>query len=274
MTDLNKILHSGLLEQYVLGLVSEKERAEVECYIVNHPEVYEKVQRLRSCMEHYTGLHDIPTPKSQTARPVPAPTSVTPKSTRSLSVETKFGEPIERMTQLRNYTRLLASLAGASILFFAGLSIYFYQETAESAGALSQLNDRMSVLENQHAAALSYLSSVEGDHELLKDIKTRKMPMEGVGDMPQAKAVVYYNESEKKTYLDPVSLPVPPSNHHYLLWAEVNKKRVNMGKIEPSPNHCLIPINFINNTKTFMITLEPNDGTTSRKRKPCLVVAK
>lgn len=271
MNDLNKILHSGLLEQYVLGLVSEEERVEVECYIVKHHEVYEKVQRLRSCMEHYTGLHDIPTPKSQTPKSdLPPPL----KTTRSLSVETKFGEPIERMTELRNYTRLLASLAGASILFFAGLSIYFYQKTTESTGELSQLSHRMSILENQHAAALSYLNSMEGDHELLKDVRTRKMPMEGVGDMPQAKAVVYYNEREQKTYLDPVSLPAPPSDHHYSLWAEVNKKRVNMGKIEPSANHCLIPIDFVNNTKTFMITLEPNNGTTSGNRKPCLVVAK
>jgi len=270
MTDLNKILHSGLLEQYVLGLVSEEERAEVECHIVKHPEVYEKVQRLRSCMEHYTGLHDIPSPKNQKERPASCP----PKSMRSLSVETKFGEPIEHMTELRNYTRLLASLAGISILFFAGLSIYFYQKTAESTGELTQLNNRMSVLEHQHAAALSYLNSVEGDHELLKDIRTQKMAMKGVGEMPQAKAVVYYNESEKKTYLDPVSLPTPPTDHHYLLWAEVNKKRINMGEIEPSPNHCLIPIDFIDNTKTFLITLEPNDRTAPTKGKPCLVVAK
>ncbi len=275
--DSEKILQSGILEQYVLGLVSEEESAEIEVYMVAFPEVHEKVQRLRSCMEHYTGLHDISSPQKPNKKS--SQTNCDKLSgkarTRCLSVETKFGQPQqkEQLAEMQNYTRLLAALASISIIFFAGLSIYFYQKQANEAAVLAQVKQEFLELKAQHQSVVSQMQTTTTDNALLKDEMTRKMNMKGVGVMPEAEVIVYYNPKKKRTVLDPVSLPAAPKDHHYQLWAEVNQRNVNMGTISQGPEgHGLIPVEFVDNVDNFTITLKSNADQSSEKGKTCLIV--
>lgn len=278
-----KIMQSGILEQYILGLVSEDERVEIEGYMIAYPEIHEKVQRLRSCMEHYTGLHDISSPEDHCKEFVmPKCDELTGKAReRCLSVETKFGQPQqkkqkeqkERLEEVHSHTRLLTALASISILFFAGLSIYFYQKQANEASALAKIQEEFSELKEQHRAVVSQIQATSMDNLLLKDEVTRKMNMKGVGVMPEAEVVLYYNSKEKRTTIDPVSLPQPPKDHYYQLWAEVDQRIVNIGMIDQTAKrNGLIPVDFVPNADNFTITLKSNADQPSEKGKTCLVV--
>ena len=282
MMDSNKILESGILEQYVLGLVSEEENAEIEVYMVTYPEVNEKVQRLRSCMEHYTGIHDISSPeKGRDCFPNLNCDRLSGKAReRCLSVETKFGksqkkEKKEELAEMHNYTRLLTALASISILFFAGLSIFFYQKQASEAASLAEIKEEFSKLEKQHQIVVSQMQSTYLTNELLKDKGTKKMNLKGVGEMPEAEVIVYYNSSQKRTILSPVSLPKAPKDHHYQLWAEVDQQIVNMGTInQEAEKNGIIPINFVANSENFSITLRSNADQPSAKGETCLMVSR
>ena len=280
MINSEKIIQSGILEQYVLGLVSEEERVEIEGYMVAYPEVHEKVQRLRSCMEHYTGLHDISSPEDHCKEfSMPKCDTLTGKAReRCLSVETKFGqlqqkEKEEQLEEVHSHTRLLTALASISILFFAGLSIYFYQKQASEASALAEIQQEFSELKEQHQIVVSQMQATSMDNLFLKDEVTQKMNMKGVGVMPEAEVVIYYNSKEKRTTLDPVSLPQPPMNHYYQLWAEVDQRTVDMGTIDQTTKrNGLIPIDFIPNANNFTITLKSKTDQPSEKGKTCLIV--
>jgi len=275
MVDAEKILQSGILEQYVLGLVSEEECAEIEVYMVAYPEVNEKVQRLRSCMEHYTGIHDIAAPQNNQGVPPDSKKNLGKTRMRCLSVETKFGQPLqkEQLAEMQNHTRLLTALASIAIIFFAGLSIYFYQKQANSAAALSQVQQDFSELEKQHQLVLAKMEITTTDQSFLKDKMTKKMNMKGVGVMPEAEVIVYYNPQKQRTVLDPVSLPEAPKDHHYQLWAEVNQQTVNMGTIDQGlAAHDLIPVEFVAEAENFTITLKSNTDQPAEKGKTCLIV--
>ena len=282
MMDSNKILESGILEQYVLGLVSEEENAEIEVYMVTYPEVNEKVQRLRSCMEHYTGIHDISSPeKGRDCFPNLNCDRLSGKAReRCLSVETKFGksqkkEKKEELAEMHNYTRLLTALASISILFFAGLSIFFYQKQASEAANLAEIKEEFSKLEKQHQIVVSQMQTTHITNELLKDEGTKKMNLKGVGEMPEAEVIVYYNSNQRRTVLSPVSLPKAPKDHHYQLWAEVDQRIVNMGTInQEAEKNGIIPINFVANSENFSITLRSNDDQPSVKGETCLMVSR
>ena len=282
MMDSSKILESGILEQYVLGLVSEEENAEIEVYMVAYPEVNEKVQRLRSCMEHYTGIHDISSPeKGRDCFPNLNCDRLSGKAReRCLSVETKFGksqkkEKKEELAEMHNYTRLLTALASISILFFAGLSIFFYQKQASEAASLAEIKEEFSKLEKQHQIVVLQMQSTYLTNELLKDKGTKKMNLKGVGEMPEAEVIVYYNSSQKRTILSPVSLPKAPKDHHYQLWAEVDQQIVNMGTInQEAEKNGIIPINFVANSENFSITLRSNADQPSAKGETCLMVSR
>ncbi len=273
--DAKKILKSGMLEQYVLGLVSEEETAEIEVYMVAYPEVHEKVQRLRSCMEHYTGLHDISSPKEGKSGLTKCDDLSGEARIRCLSVETKFGQPQqkEQLVEMQNHTRLLTALASIAIIFFAGLSIYFYQKQARNAAALSKINQSFSELEKKYQLAISESRNPAIDNRLLTDKMTRKMNMKGVGVMPEAEVIVYYNPEKKRTVLDPVNLPEAPGNHYYQLWAEVDQRSVDMGRINQGvAENGLIPINFVPDAENFTITLKSDADQTSQKGETCLIV--
>lgn len=279
MMDSEKILQSGILEQYVLGLVSEEESAKVEGYMVTYPEIHEKIQRLRSCMEHYTGLHDISSPDHQCKEAsLSNCDDLSGKAReRCLSVETKFGksQKKEQLVEMQNHTRLLTALASISILFFAGLSIYFYQKQASEASALAQVKQEFSELKEQHQVVVSQMQATTIDNALLKDEVTQKMNMKGVGVMPEAEVVVYYNPKERRAILDPVSLPEPPKDHHYQLWAEVDQRTVDMGTIDQRvKENGLIPIDFVANANNFTITLKSNLDQCSEKGRTCLIVSR
>ncbi len=277
MMNSEKILQSGILEQYVLGLVSDDERVEVEGYMVAYPEINEKVQRLRSCMEHYTGLHDITAPKGKCKEVSLSKCDdlIGKARERCLSVETKFGQPQqkEQFEEMQSHTRLLTALASISILFFAGLSIYFYQKQASEASALAKVQQEFSELKKEHQVVVSQMQATSVDNVLLKDEVTQKMNMKGVGVMPEAEVVIYYNSKQKRTTLDPVSLPPPPMDHYYQLWAEVDQRIVDMGTIDQAAKrNGLIPIDFVPNADNFTITLKSKADQPSEKGKTCLVV--
>jgi len=202
--------------------------------MVTYPEVNEKVQRLRSCMEHYTGLHDISSPqKSNNKISRTNCNNLTGKArTRCLSVETKFGQiqQKEQLAEVHNYTRLLTALASISIIFFASLSIYFYQKQAKGAAVLAEVKQDFLELKEQHQIVVSQVQATMTDDALLKDEMTKKMNMKGVSFMPEAEVIVYYNPEKKRTLLDPVSLPEAPKDHYYQLWAEVDQRTVGKSR--------------------------------------------
>jgi len=277
--DSKKILQSGILEQYVLGLVSEEESAKVEEYMIAYPEVHEKIQRLRSCMEHYTGLHDISSPKDLDICKEVSLSNCKQLSgkarERCLSVETKFGKPQQKrqLAEMHSHTRLLTALASISILFFAGLSIYFYQKQASGASALAKIKEQFCDLKDRHTVVVSQMQATTTDNALLKDEVTQKMNMKGVGVMPEAEVVVYYNPKQKRTILDPVSLPEAPKDHYYQLWAEVDQRFVDMGTIDQRvEENGFIPVDYVANANNFTITLKSNSDQPSEKGKTCLIV--
>jgi len=255
---------------------------EIEGYMVAYPEVNEKVQRLRSCMEHYTGIHDISSPETGgNCFPNLNCDNLSGEAReRCLSVETKFGksqrkEKKEELAEMHSYTRLLTGLACISILFFAGLSIFFYQKQISEAASLAEIKQELSKLEKKHQLVISQMQTTHLTNELLKDEGTKKMNLKGVGEMPEAEVIVYYNPNQKRTVLSPVSLPKAPKDHHYQLWAEVDKQLVNMGIInQAAEKNGIIPINYVANSENYTITLRSCADQPSAKGQTCLIVSR
>ena len=60
--DKEQFLASGLLEQYVLGLTSTQERAEIERWLRKHPELKEEVSAMHDALEKYSLAQGITPP--------------------------------------------------------------------------------------------------------------------------------------------------------------------------------------------------------------------
>lgn len=56
-------ISSGILEDYILGLASPKERKEVEYYIKKYPEIKSELRAIEDALGLYTQAKAIPMPK-------------------------------------------------------------------------------------------------------------------------------------------------------------------------------------------------------------------
>ena len=60
--DLKKYIESGILEQYVLGLLSTEDRMAVEQNIEKYPEIKAELNQIEHALESYISIHQRPSP--------------------------------------------------------------------------------------------------------------------------------------------------------------------------------------------------------------------
>ncbi len=252
--DKEKIINSGLIEQYVLGLVSPEEQAQVEQCAEKFPEVQTEIDALRKALESYARQHAIPPPKELKQQVLD-------------SVGNENGEPpfggrtfpsSAKPPGSSNFRWKIATAVLAAFCLFLGF-LYFVDQKAWDMDyrALSQeFGAYRASCESQQIEFRALLD----DCEFMQSENTEPVALFATAKFPASKATVFYNNIEKKAVLKIGYLPEPPSGMQYQIWADVKGEMINMGLIDKSMTH-LQAVNYIQNAESFNITLEPEGGS-------------
>ncbi|MEL6865473.1 MAG: anti-sigma factor [Bacteroidota bacterium] len=261
--DKEKIISSGLLEQYVLGLLdSEEDRIRVEHYAELYPEVGEHIRNMQKSMEDYALSYAIPAPKNLKQK-VLKRIEATDKNIRKDGLSVVYTNPSAN----HSIRPIFSWLRGAAVLLILGLSsvcwsLYKNQQTAQA--QIAQLSQQMEDLRGRYRQLADKNQSVNKQFVLLKDQGTQHVHLRGSNIAPGALAVVYWNEDHQNAYLNLINMPPPPHGHQYQVWADVNGKHKNMGLLDdlsPSESDTLHGLNFIKDSRGFVITLEKTGGS-------------
>ncbi|MEM8908291.1 MAG: anti-sigma factor [Bacteroidota bacterium] len=256
--DIKEYISSGILEQYVLGLCTPKEADKVEQYAEQHPEVQQKIKKLQSCMEHYADLHAIPPPPKLKNRILGKIHHL--EDCKGLSVEYKRGQTLEQspVVPQDNFRRLWSGIAVLMIFSLGFLSYSLYEQQKLANQKLAGLYSEIQYIKADYRELRVQSDQLQAQYAVLKDAGTRYVHLRGSNMAPQSLAVIYYNPDHKKTYLNVVRLPDPPSGHQYQLWADIDGKHYNMGavKVNDDGSENLHTMPFLENSRGFAITLE------------------
>jgi anti-sigma-K factor RskA len=253
--DKEKIINSGLIEQYVLGLTSEEENQLVEECAETYPEVKKEITDLRKALEGYARKHAIHPPqglKDDILRKI----DQTKPSPPFGGKEFNFTKPVEMRSGFRWSTWVAA--AGLIGLVFLSASLYNTTNT---------LRSKKSALEAELASSRANLSNCESQlitvsnqYALLKDPGTLPVLLNGTEKAPDANVVVFYNPGKNQTLLQVIDLPEPPKGKQYQIWADVEGEMINMGLLAKGSTDPQA-LKFIENAESFNITLEPEGGS-------------
>ncbi|MGN6212522.1 anti-sigma factor [Parafilimonas sp.] len=245
--DIKAYIQSGALEQYVLGLASPEEVAELEQLRAEYPELNEAIVQAEKDFENY-----FQSQKRQPSSHLKAAieTALFKEDDIQLTTITP-AEPVQKKTVA--LWRMLAAASIILLIISAALNFYFYSGYKETKAQYISLLTERNTLQANNA---SYKQSLQ----LLGDSAMVKIEMKGTTGREQNFATVLWDKNLKDVYLYSASLSQIPAGKQYQLWAIVDGKPVDAGMVSGCDGICRMP-KKIDHAEAFAITLEKEGGS-------------
>jgi len=242
--DPKSYIQSGILEQYVLGKLTEAEISEVERFAEQYPEIQQEIVAIEEALKEYAMLHG----------KTPPPGVLSEVLKRIESKQASGGSATFRPVVI--IAALLAVALGA-------LAAYFYQQNKDLQASVEQLAQQQAIQQASCDSISNLNQRLQQDIELLRNPGTRSIIMSGTDSSPGAVASVFYNPEAEETILNIVNLPDPPTGKQYQLWAFVDGETAprSVGVFDLLPDTDLQEVQYIANAQNFAISLEDEGGS-------------
>lgn len=283
---------SGIIESYVLGLITVGESAEVETLALEYPEIQAEIESVSNTFENYALQYEKEPPaflkdkimEHLFSEPISADRfqaavhgGQSTVANEQLAGDSNQSDNREQLPvsskQIDENPREIISLGGASApqrsifrmaaswvllaLSIAG-NIWFFKNWKNSEEKLVVLETQNQVLA-QEGKALK--ASYQEEVAILQNPDFKIITLAGQPDYPTAKALIYFDKNKKEVYLSALKLPKAPTGKQYQLWAFVNGKPVNAGLIDENGN--VLKMKSFDKVEAFAISLEAAGGSTT-----------
>lgn len=236
-------ISTGILEAYVLGDLTDGERAEVEAMLRKHPELAEELRRVEEAQEAFlmrTAMQPSSTVRAKVLDSIPA------------SQGTVVALDIWKW-------------AAAACLAIAAVASYFavdYRSRWKQAeGELLVFAEQQRQLAERYNQVNDRVTRMENDFEVMENPQFSRVVMKSVDtSSPESMASVYWNASSNELYLKIQNLKTLASNQQYQLWAIVDGKPVDAGVFDAGTSGMIKMKDIANGATTFAVTIEPRGG--------------
>ena len=260
--NIKEYISSGVVESYVLGLLTAQERFEFEQYCETYPE-------LRAARDSF----ELAIEKQAMENAVRPPAQIKQRVWESIQPKLE-SKPSKIISMEPTSTRRsnFGWLAAASVILFlvAGYFAYnFYNQNKDLKTANSDLEARVNRTD-------SILNKILEDQRRMNDPNVTVVNMVGLQKAVPGSASVYWDSTSTNVYLIVKNMPKLPSAKQYQLWALIDGKPVDLGMFDPpqEPN-VILKMNNTQRADAFAISVEdrgdkdgkPNDVQSMGKAK-------
>ena len=129
---------------------------------------------------------------------------------------------------------------------------------------LFRSNDERAALAEKVKATETSLDKKSSDLAMLMNPDNKMVSLKGMDMAPQASATIIWNMKDKSVYINPGSLPMPPSGMQYQLWAIVDGKPIDAGVFSMTDGTFeMQQMKTMENAQAFAVTLEKMGGSSS-----------
>ena len=240
---IKEIQESGLLEYYVLGLLSEQDVQKVEGYLVQYPQLQEEYLEIQKAMQAYASAQGI-TPKvgleQKIISEVKANGSKTPveaSNTNQLSNSTNSGSDWKSFA-------VPALLAAA--LFFSWSA---FKKGKQHEALQKEYKTYKENCESQQAASLQ-------KQIIYANISTpnnRTLELTPTDGYKETNLLFHYNEVDKRNYIQIKNLPEIENNLAFQLWSLKDGVDPIPLTVFKAGDELIIPVDFEEGTGTYAI---------------------
>jgi len=236
--NIKEYIASGVVESYVLGLLSAQERFEFEQYCETYPELKAARNAFELAIEKQA-MENAVTPPAGVKEKILLAIQQTPKTSKMISME-------QLTTPRRSFG--FSWLAAASVILFlvAGYFAYtFYNQNKE----LKKSNEEI-------AAELNERKKLEGENVTVVNMVAMK---------PNApSANIYWDTTSSNVYMLVKNMPKLASDKQYQLWSLIDSnglKPTSLGLFDGGEEKVIIKMNNAQKADAFAITIEKRGNT-------------
>lgn len=242
--DIKNYISSGVIEDYVLGNISQEESSILQCVMANNSEVKTAVLEYQKILEEFATKTAMTPPAHVKLELLKKIDFSTPKEMSGKIIPLNT-DRIEQKTKSQIPTWMKA--ASVAVLF--GLGYLGYEVNSKS----TELNE----IAKNNTELSTKVTGLEEMNSMLQN--SQKIALKGVEKHPNMLADVYW-EQNKGVYLDVKNLPQAPTGKQYQLWAIVEGKPVDLGMYDSKKTDKMQPMKSVENPQAFAITLEKEGG--------------
>jgi anti-sigma-K factor RskA len=247
--NIKEYISSGVVESYVLGLLTAQERFEFEKYCEAYPE-------LRAARNSFEMAIEKQAMENATA----VPADLKQKIASSIFEEKTSVPviPIEPSLRKPKWARLVAA---ASIILLVA-SIWWAISLRNENDRLRTDLDRSQKDLNESQQRITQLSE---DASKMQKEGMKMVGLNGTTNSPKSFATVYWDTTSHDVYLLVNNLPKPASDEQYQLWAVLTAggklQTIDLGFIEMTQKPLqMYRMKNAQDAQAFAITLEKKDG--------------
>lgn len=219
--------------------LSPADKAEVENYLRQYPELRNDLKEIERGLEIYATASAIKTPEGLKER-----------------ILDSIRKDVRTDIQVRRTSGIwpaVAALLGLGILF---LGYLFYQKDQEA----KQFENDITILRDTCDATTNRLS---GQLNILQQLTlpgNKILHFEATPGFAQTDLYLHYNPETKKNFIQVRNLPDIAENQTFQLWSIKANQAPAPLNIFDSPSDSLVEVQFIDGTEVYAITIEPEGG--------------
>jgi hypothetical protein len=256
--NIKEIRESGMLEYYVLGLLSEQDAQKVEGFLVQYPELRFDHLEIQKSLQEYAKSEGV-APKRNLEKDIikliEAKGAKNLKPNNSGANTPSKNNIASNSSDSRWFKNVLLFSLGALTAF----SVWFafdknndFDRLQREYEALEATCDSIQIYQDQKIKLYDELNNPNGKALEITPTDTYK----------KTSIIFHYNPIDKKNFIQIKNLPVIATNQAYQLWSLKDG-------VDPIPltvfnqeNGFIVPVDFEEGTGTYAITIEDEKGAT------------
>ncbi len=274
MEDIKTYIESGILELYVLGEVTQEERAQVEAMALKHPAIKAELDEIERSLESYAKENAVEPSENQRDKILNSLLTNFGDDRNFPSREAKVEVednviPITRAKTGDFYRYAFAACLALLIVSIAALiSVY---------NRLQQSNTLLASLQTQNQHFTNRVNLMDHELSIFRDPSFKMLKLQGTPKSPASALTVAWSPAKKKVMIDMANanMPANDKDHQYQLWALVGGKPVDLGVFDAdTTSKDMKEMKSTALADAFAVTLEPRGGSQSPTMSEMMVIGK
>lgn len=244
----NEVIEKGLIEQYVLGELTDPQKVELETLLHQDHELSAYLEQVEQGLE-----------KLAMENAIAPPAIVKSKILAEAAGNVDKAENTAKIPFYEKTFNWPAAIAATVSLILLVSTFWFYNNWKES--QVENLSLKNNLIELQLNLLETIASAQEADnwYQAINDPRTIKLLLKGNQLSPQSVAVTYVNHDENAVIVNAKGLSELGHDQTYQMWADVEGEMVDMGVIPSGVE--MISLKYIANAESVNLTIEPAGGS-------------